>query len=291
MADFCQNGLYKKIAQVLKTNIYTENVDVFSLYHTMISAYDSPESNSLFSEVRALSEIDNFQKFLETKEEQPFNIGIDLPVYFGDPLSNHKIMIVAMDPKRIGQEPGVYSLGSVFSLHTNEGRSTKKNDYWKFIEPMISDNFVYLTDIYKLYYESFSEVNGRKTHVVSNKDKSFIRKDTVPFKINKQILDAVKTTAMDCALYKGSNEMVCYNFGKVSSNLFSTVPILEQDSTQNADLNVKKTKISGVVVEIMGKQYIAKKTNDRNVKELYDIEPPHEFIGTAILENGMWRIE
>jgi len=104
-------------------------------------------------------------------------------------------------------------------------------------------------------------------------------------------LDAVKTTAMDCALYKGSNDLVCYNFGKVSSNLFSTVPILEQDSTQNAELNVKKTKISGVVVEIMGKQYIAKKTNDRNVKELYDIEPPHEFIGTAILENGMWRIE
>ena len=102
----------------------------------------------------------------------------------------HKIMIVAMDPKRIGQEPGVYTLGSVFSLHTNEGRSTNKNDYWKFIEPMISDNFVYLTDIYKLYYESFSEVNGRKTHIVSNKDKSFIGKETVPFKVNKQILDA-----------------------------------------------------------------------------------------------------
>jgi uracil-DNA glycosylase len=156
----------------------------------MISAYDTPQSNSLFSEVRTLSELVNFHKFLETKEEQPFNIGIDLPIYFGDPSSNHKIMIVAMDPKRTGQEPGVYSLGSVFSLHTNEGRSTKKNDYWKFIEPMISENFVYLTDIYKLYYESFSEVNGRKTHVVSNKDKSFIRKDTVPFKINKQILDA-----------------------------------------------------------------------------------------------------
>ncbi len=190
MANFCQNGLYEKIAQVLKTHIYSENVDVFSFYHAMISAYDSPESNSLFSEVRTLSEMVNFQKFLETKEEKQFNIGIDLPIYFGDPKSNHKIMIVAMDPKRIGQEPGVYTLGSVFSLHTNEGRSTNKNDYWKFIEPMISDNFVYLTDIYKLYYESFSEVNGRKNHIVSNKDKSFIGKDTIPFKINKQILDA-----------------------------------------------------------------------------------------------------
>jgi hypothetical protein len=110
-------------------------------------------------------------------------------------------------------------------------------------------------------------------------------------RINKQILDAVKTTAMDCALYKGSNEMVCYNFGKVSSNAFSTVPILEQDSTQNAELNVKKTKISGVIVEILGKRYIAKSTSTKNTKELYDVDPPHEFVGTAILENGLWRIE
>lgn len=190
MADFCHKGLNKKIAQVLKTHIYSENVDVFSFYHAMISAYDSPQSNSLFSEVRALSEVVNFQKFLETKKEQPFNIGIDLPIYFGDPSSNNKIMIVAMDPKRIGQEPGVYSLGSVFSLHTNEGRSTKKNDYWKFIEPMISENFVYLTDIYKLYYESFSEVNGKRSHYISNKDKAFIGKNTIPFKINKEILES-----------------------------------------------------------------------------------------------------
>jgi hypothetical protein len=110
-------------------------------------------------------------------------------------------------------------------------------------------------------------------------------------RINKQILDAVKTTAMDCSLYKGSNDLVCYNFGKVSSNLFSTVPILEQDSTQNAELNVKKTKISGVIIEILGKRYIAKSTSDRNTKELYEIDPPHDFVGTAILENGLWRIE
>jgi uracil-DNA glycosylase len=246
MADFCQNGLYKKIAQVLKTNIYTENVDVFSLYHTMISAYDSPESNSLFSEVRALSEIDNFQKFLETKEEKQFNIGIDLPVYFGNPKSNHKIMIVAMDPKRIGQEPSVYTLGSVFSLHTNEGRSTNKNDYWKFIEPMISDNFVYLTDIYKLYYESFSEVNGRKTHVVSNKDKSFIGKDTVPFKINKQILESEitivqptkiialgKEAANALKLIKGikhSESEICFNQDGIE---YIFMPHIARTVTQN----------------------------------------------------------
>jgi len=109
-------------------------------------------------------------------------------------------------------------------------------------------------------------------------------------RINKQILRATMETAMDCSLHKGSSDLVCYNFGKVSSNNFSTVPILEQDATQKADLNVKKTKMTGVVMEILGKQYIAKSTNEKNVKELYDVDS-HAYIGKAVLENGLWRLE
>ncbi len=109
--------------------------------------------------------------------------------------------------------------------------------------------------------------------------------------INKQILNAVKETAMDCALYKSdSKDLVCYTFGKVSSNEFSTVPILEQDATQHAEMNVKKQKMTGVIVEIMGKKYIAKATNEKNVKELYDIDTK-DYVGKAILENKLWRLE
>ena len=110
-------------------------------------------------------------------------------------------------------------------------------------------------------------------------------------RINRQILDAVKETAMDCALYKDSSDLVCYNFGKVSTNNFSTVPILEQDATQQAELNVKKVKMTGVIVEIMGKQYIAKSTEERNVKELFEVEPPNNYVGKAVLENRKWRID
>ncbi len=109
-------------------------------------------------------------------------------------------------------------------------------------------------------------------------------------RINKQILTATMETAMDCSLHKGSSDLVCYNFGKVSSNNFSTVPILEQDATQNADLNVKKTKMTGVIMEILGKRYIAKSTDERNVKELYDVDS-HAYIGKAVLENRLWRLE
>jgi hypothetical protein len=108
-------------------------------------------------------------------------------------------------------------------------------------------------------------------------------------RINKQILNAAKETAMDCSLYKGSGELVCYTFGRVTNNDFATVPILEQDTMQNV---VKpKIKLKGVEMNILGKSYISVQTKDKNVKLLYDIEPPNNFVGNAINEGGEWRIE
>jgi hypothetical protein len=187
--NFCQKGLYKNISNLLSTSLFSKNIEVDKLYELMIDSFNADLSNFLFSDLFPISDLGSFSTFLTNKSTRPFNIGVDLPIYFGDPISNSRIMIVAMDPKRLGQEPGVFSLGSVFSLHTNEGRTTRKNDYWNFIEPMITDNLVYLTDVYKLYYESFIEVNNRQVHQVSNKDKAFIGKNTIPFNINKEILE------------------------------------------------------------------------------------------------------
>ncbi len=189
MVNFCQKGLFENLSNVLRTTLFAENIEVDKWYELMKDSFNTDLSNSLFSDLFPISDLGSFSTFLTNKTIKPYNIGVDLPIYFGDPTSINRIMIVAMDPKRIAQEPGVFSLGSVFSLHTNEGRNTKKNDYWNFIEPMIADNLVYLTDIYKLYYESYIEVNNRQVHQVSNKDKTFIGKNTVPFNINKEILE------------------------------------------------------------------------------------------------------
>jgi hypothetical protein len=106
-------------------------------------------------------------------------------------------------------------------------------------------------------------------------------------RINKQILKAAKETAMDCSLYK--EDLVCYNIGNVQSNDFLTVPILEQDTMQNV---VKpKGNIKGIEMQIYGKSYIAVKTDNKNMYKLYDINPPNNYIGNAIYENGEWRIE
>ena len=57
-------------------------------------------------------------------------------------------MIIAMDPKRNGQNNNQITLNSVFSIHSKRhGRETNKNDYWNFIEPLTKNNFVYITDV------------------------------------------------------------------------------------------------------------------------------------------------
>ena len=95
--------------------------------------------------------------------------------------------------------------------------------------------------------------------------------------ITRQILKATKESAMDCSLYNAKDveePLVCYNFGKVGSNDFASIPDLGQDATQNTTLNVKKTKIKGRKVTIEGREYLLKTGTD----ELYDIET-NDFAG------------
>lgn len=63
-------------------------------------------------------------------------------------------------------------------------------------------------------------------------------------KINHQLLDAVKETAIDCQLYNPFNKeenLVCYGFGKVTSNAFSSYPDMDKDLGEMDDINQKKT--------------------------------------------------
>ena len=115
--------------------------------------------------------------------------------------------------------------------------------------------------------------------------------------ISRQILKAVKETAMDCSLHKSKSgskneeKLVCYTFGKVSSNEFSTVPNLEMDATQKTELNVNKDKITGRTVEIYGVKYIQRKEkNGKYTDELYNAET-HELAGRLVIEGDKVRIE
>jgi len=90
--------------------------------------------------------------------------------------------------------------------------------------------------------------------------------------MNSQILKAIKESAIDCRLYSKANKdenLVCYGFGKIHSNDFSSYPSLEQDEYEKEEINVEKrttglteTKpINGIIYAI-----------DKKTKILYDLE-------------------
>ncbi len=72
--------------------------------------------------------------------------------------------------------------------------------------------------------------------------------------LNSQILGAIKSTAMDCALYAKNNKenLVCYGYGNVSSNDFGTFPTLEKDAQEKDNMNVEKQVLKPKKLDIPG---------------------------------------
>jgi hypothetical protein len=100
-------------------------------------------------------------------------------------------------------------------------------------------------------------------------DENLYEISTMKEKINTQILMAIKESAVDCSLYAGKNKdepMVCYGFGKVESDHFSSYPSFEQDRGQKTDLNTRVIEWDADELTIGNVTYaVNKKTN-----ELYD---------------------
>lgn len=120
-------------------------------------------------------------------------------------------------------------------------------------------------------------------------------------KINNQILQAVKETAVDCTLYsKMSNSkekpMVCYGYGKVESNAFGSYPMFEMDKEQKQGLDAKYINWDIQTITIQGIEYALR----TDTMELYTyasyeqavknpgIEP--DYVGRLVNENGAYKI-
>ena len=86
---------------------------------------------------------------------------------------------------------------------------------------------------------------------------STIKKD-----INKQLLMAIKTTAIDCSLHKDSSDkdpVVCLSFGKTNPKEFTTVPQLSNATTdEESKINKKVMKVDYDVIKIQGKRFAIK---------------------------------
>ena len=183
--DFCPGNLTLELSKILEELLISKPIEGY--YKSMIDKYDSNQScvipNLFLTDLKGIDDILN-------KKESIRNIGIDLPIYFGEYNNcSSKIMIVAMDPKRNGQDHKEIVMGSVFGLHDKKGRETSRNDYWKFVAPLLDSNFIYLTDVYKLYYEYTVLKNNKSATIISNKDPEYLHKNGTAFKLNKTILE------------------------------------------------------------------------------------------------------
>ena len=87
--------------------------------------------------------------------------GIDFPSWFGkinSERTNKKIMIVGIDPLRNkknfehAKESKDVIIGTPYALHESKMRWGRTKQYWSFIEELSKKHFVYLTDIYKVFF-------------------------------------------------------------------------------------------------------------------------------------------
>jgi hypothetical protein len=109
----------------------------------------------------------------------------------------------------------------------------------------------------------------KKTPITT--DESLFEIASMKDKINRQILKAVKESAMDCSLYAGKNKdepLVCYGYGKIESNQFGSYPSLDKDIGEKVDLNLREEKIKLKKFKLEGKDYAF----DPVKSEVFDLE-------------------
>lgn len=113
----------------------------------------------------------------------------------------------------------------------------------------------------------------QKTPVTT--DETLYEIASVKQRTNNQILKAMKETAIDCQLYAstskravGDENLVCYGFGKVESNQFSSYPSFEGDKGAKEGLDVQRIQWNARKITQEGIDYAL----NEDTMDVYDYE-------------------
>ena len=113
-------------------------------------------------------------------------LGVDLPSWFGDFTSKNRIMVIGIDPMRGNRDFEIARadkkqhviIGTPYAMHDNKNRDWDKRNkhYFGFIDAISSENFVYLTDIYKTFFytNDSNDVKKRSYKYYNDLDKENI---------------------------------------------------------------------------------------------------------------------
>ena len=104
-------------------------------------------------------------------------------------------------------------------------------------------------------------------------DETLYELASIKQRTNNQILKSMKETAIDCQLYSSiskksvdSENLVCYNFGKVESNQYSSYPSFEEDRGTKEGLDVKRIQWNARKITLKGIDYAL----NEDTMEVYD---------------------
>ena len=110
-------------------------------------------------------------------------------------------------------------------------------------------------------------------------DEALYEISTIKEMVNKQILDAIKESSMDCVLHKkgkSGESLKCLTFGKVTSKRFSYKPSIEnEESDKMAELNKQKV-VWKAMKQIIGGVYYAVRVVKDGPNEVYDLDSYNE---------------
>jgi len=130
----------------------------------------------------------------------------------------------------------------------------------------------------------------KKTPVTT--DETLYEIASIKQRINNQILKAVKETAVDCNLYSALSEksgepLVCYGFGKVESNQYSSYPSFERDRDEKEGLDLRVLTWKAREITYEGKEYAL----NEDTYEVYDLESYHRAVANGSEPIMVGRLE
>jgi len=133
---------------------------------------------------------------------------------------------------------------------------------------MSSENQEYIQiriNDYTRFRDEESDKSDKKNDRLVTTDEHLFEMAMIKDNINKQILSAIQSTAVDCSLYSaglneqakrnGDDPLVCYSFGQVSSNAYSSHPMLQEDLgvQEETGRNERKVTVQVRALAIPGK--------------------------------------
>ena len=100
-------------------------------------------------------------------------------------------------------------------------------------------------------------------------DEKLFEVSNIKENINKQILQAIKETSIDCTVNPDNTDLQCYSFGNPNINSFSYLPeMTEEEGDSTAMVNRREVALKAVKANILGVDY----AYDEVTGDLYDYD-------------------